>query len=105
MSPFCRNFNFIRDLCDTFIRYCPNNFTYEGVVGGELPYPTINLEVDCSDVITSYHVSDKISCIENDNISSGSAMDDDEEDIDGDGDGVGVDVDTVPLTEPSFSNA
>ena len=60
MSPFSRNFTFIRDLCDTFIRYCPNNFPYEGVVGWGLPDPTVNLEADGSDIITSYHVIDKI---------------------------------------------
>ena len=63
---------------------------------------TVNLEADDSDVITSYHVADKICCIVSDLLASGSALDDGEEDSDVEG--VSVDVETVPLTEHYFSN-
>ena len=105
MSPFFRKFTFLRDFRDTFIRYFPNNFTYEVIVGGGIPDTTVNLEADGSDFITSDHVADKIFRIVSDLLASGSALDDGEENSDGDGDGIGVDVDTVPLTEPSSSNS
>ena len=72
-------------------------------MGGGIPDPTVNLEADGSDVITSDHVADKICRIASDILASGYALDVGGEDIDGDG--VGVDVDNVPLTEPSSSNA
>ena len=74
-------------------------------MGGGIPDPTVNLEVNGSDVITSDHVADNIRCISSDLLDSGSSLNDGEEDSDVDGDGVGVDVDNVPLTEPSSSNA
>ena len=105
MSPFCRNSTSIEDLCNNFIRYCPNTFTYEGIVVGGIPDPTVNLKADGRDVITSDHVADNICCIVSDLLASGSDLDDGKEDSDGDGDSVGIDLDTVPPTEPSSSNA
>ena len=67
--------------------------------------PTVNLEADGSDIITSDHVADKIRCIASDILASGSALNYGTEDSDGDGDGVGVYVDTVTLTEPFYYNA
>ena len=106
MSPFCRTFTSLRDLRHTFIRYFPNNFRYEVIVGGEILDTTVNLESDGSDVITSDHVAAKICRITSDILASGSALYDgaDNSDGDGDGDGVGVDVDTITLTEPYYSN-
>ena len=60
-----------------------------------LPDPTVNLEADGSDIITSDHVADKIRCIASDLLASGSALNDGAEDIDGGGDSVGVDIGTV----------
>ena len=72
-------------------------------MGGGIPDPTVNLEADGSDVITSDHVADKICCIASDLLAPGSALDDGTEDSAGDGDGVGVDADTVILTKPYSS--
>ena len=73
-------------------------------MGGGLLEPTVNLEIDGSDVITSDHVADKIRRIKSNLLASGSALDDGVEDSDGDVDSVSIDVDTVPLTELSSSN-
>ena len=91
---------------NTFIGYFPNNFTYEGIVGGGFPDPTVNLEADGSYVITSDNVADKICRIASDLLAPDSALDGDTEDSDGDSDGEGadIDVDTVPLTEPYCSD-
>ena len=105
MTPFCRKFNSLRDLRDTFITYCPNTFRYKGIVGRGLRDTTVNLEVDGNDIITSDHVVAKIRRIASDLLDSESALGDGAENGDGDGDGVGVDVDTIPLTETSSSNA
>ena len=52
MSPFCHKFTSLRDLHNAFIRYFPNSFIYEVIVGGGLPDATVNLESYGSDVIT-----------------------------------------------------
>ena len=74
-------------------------------MGGGLLEPTVNLEIDGSDVITSDHVADNIRRIKSNILASGSALDDGVEDSDGDVDSFSIDVDTVPLTELSSSNA
>ena len=74
-------------------------------MGGGLQDTTVNLESYGSDVISSDRVAAKIRRIASDLLASGSALYAGEDNSYVDSDGVGVDVDTIPLTEPSSSNA
>ena len=60
-------------------------------MGGGITYPTVNLEADGSDVITSDHVADNIRRIASDLLDSGSPLDDGDGDSYGDNDSVGLD--------------
>ena len=39
VSPFCRNFSYLSDLRDEFIRYLPHTFNYDNVAGNGIEQP------------------------------------------------------------------
>jgi hypothetical protein len=64
ISPFCRDFTSLDNLCDALIAYSPSTFSYEGSVG--LGEKDNDVEINSDDGITPKVIANKMCDLVND---------------------------------------